>query len=113
MEGKEGREEKERMEYKERMKDKERKKFKRSKLLRASFKAIPEGLLGELVELVPSPATRFSGVQPPIGTPHLLLLMGLLGECRGSKSRDLFRVTQAILAQTSSPSNLLRSDIKL
>jgi len=37
----------------------------------------------------------FSGVQCR-GT-HRLLLLGLLGEYRGSKSRLLFRVTQAIL----------------
>jgi len=43
----------------------------------------------------------FSGVQwglVVIGT-HLLLLLGLEGECRGSKSRLLLRVTHAIATQ--------------
>jgi len=54
-----------------------------------------EGFVGELH----SPVSLLLGLQPwgwPMGT-HLLLLMGLLGEWRGSKSRERFKVTQAIL----------------
>jgi len=53
-----------------------------------------EGLLGgKLLEL--APPCCFSGVQC-MGT-HRLLLVGLLGEWSGSKSMDLFSVTQAMV----------------